>query len=163
MANLSSDNEFGSEHANGMLPSKGGTCARCGKFIAPLPGAMSKHDEQTLALIRNGLTVSAIKLLRDNTGCDLRAAKEMVKRTCTDLRSDLWGRHARHAEHRYARLVRSCVRNAEHESLSNQPAKWQAEPIVFSHSLGQKRTSGVRSQRLFLVPAGNPESTAGLG
>jgi hypothetical protein len=79
MANLSSDNEFGSEHANGMLPSKGGTCARCGKFIAPLPGAMSKHDEQTLALIRNGLTVSAIKLLRDNTGCDLRAAKEMVE------------------------------------------------------------------------------------
>ena len=79
MANHSSDNEIGSEHAHDLLPSKGGTCARCGKFIAPIPGAMSKHDEQTLALIRNGLTVSAIKFLRDNTGCHLSAAKELVE------------------------------------------------------------------------------------
>src|SRR5579862_7707507 len=41
--------------AHDLLPSKGGTCARCGKFIGPIPEAMSKHDEQTLALIRNGL------------------------------------------------------------------------------------------------------------
>ena len=79
MANLSSDDEIGSEHACDLLPSKGGTCARCGKFIAPIPGAMSTHDEQTLALIRNGLTVSAIKFLRDNTRCDLSTAKEMVE------------------------------------------------------------------------------------
>jgi len=39
---------------------------------------MSKHDEQTIALVRSGLTVSAIKLLRDNTRCDLSVAKEMV-------------------------------------------------------------------------------------
>ena len=64
MTNHGSDNEIGSEHGYDLLPSKGGTCARCGKYIAPIPGAMSKHDEQTLALIRNGLTVSAIKLLR---------------------------------------------------------------------------------------------------
>src|SRR6187399_268121 len=44
-----------------------------------IPGAMSTHDEQTLALIRNGRSVSAIKFLRDNTGCDLSAAKEMVE------------------------------------------------------------------------------------
>ena len=79
MANHSGDDEIGSEHAYDLLPSKGGTCAKCGKYIAPIPGAMSKHDEQTLALIRNGLTVSAIKLLRDNTGCNLSAAKEMVE------------------------------------------------------------------------------------
>ena len=79
MTNHSSDNEIGSEHAYDLLPSKGGTCARCGKFIAPIPGAMSKHDEQTLALIRNGLTVSAIKFLRNNTGCNLSVAKEMVE------------------------------------------------------------------------------------
>ena len=61
MANLSSDDEIGSEHACDLLPSKGGTCARCGEFIAPIPGAMSTHDEQTLALIRNGRSVSAVK------------------------------------------------------------------------------------------------------
>ena len=63
LANHSSNNEIGFEHACDLLPSKGGTRARCGKFIAPIPRATSKHDEQTLALIRNGLTVSAIKLL----------------------------------------------------------------------------------------------------
>jgi len=79
MTNHSSNSEVGSEHADNLLPSKGGICARCGKFIAPISGAMSKHDEQTIALVRSGLTVSAIKLLRDNTRCDLSVAKEMVE------------------------------------------------------------------------------------
>jgi zinc-ribbon domain len=79
MANHSSDNEIGSDHAHDLLPSQGGICARCGKFIAPIPRAVSKHDEQTIALIRNGQPVSAVKFLCDNTGCDLSAAKEMVE------------------------------------------------------------------------------------
>src|SRR5258708_40067934 len=76
------DNETGPEgtaHADDLLPSKGGTCAKCGRFIAAVPGAMSKHDERTVALIRNGQTVSAIKFLRDETGCDLSVAKEIVE------------------------------------------------------------------------------------
>jgi hypothetical protein len=82
MARHSSDKVIGSErtiHADYLVPSKGGTCARCGKFIAPILGALSNHDERTVALIRNGMTVSAIKFLHDETGCSLAVAKEMVE------------------------------------------------------------------------------------
>jgi hypothetical protein len=51
MANHTSDNEIGSAptgHADDVLPSKGGNCARCGKLIAPIAGATSKHDEETV-------------------------------------------------------------------------------------------------------------------
>ena|SRR5687768_6123833 len=66
-------------HADDLLPSKGGVCERCGKFVAALPKATEKHDEQAVAFIQDGRTVSAIKFLREQTGCDLTAAKEMVE------------------------------------------------------------------------------------
>jgi hypothetical protein len=61
-----------------LLPSKGGTCARCGKSISPVPGATPADDEQMRALVRNGQPVSAIEFLREKTGCGLAVAKEMV-------------------------------------------------------------------------------------
>lgn len=66
-------------HADVLVPSKGGTCARCGKFIAPILGATSMHDERTVVLIQNDHAVSAIKFLCDETGCSLAVAKEMVE------------------------------------------------------------------------------------
>jgi hypothetical protein len=74
---------------------------------------MSKHDEQTISLIRDGLAVVAIEFLRDNTRCDLSVAKEMVERMSS--RIGPWGGHVRHAEYRCARLVRSYVLTAGRE------------------------------------------------
>ena len=74
MASRKSDN-----HAHDLLPSQGGNCLGCEESIGPIPGATSKHDERILALIRDCLTVSAIKYLRDETGCSLGVAKKMIE------------------------------------------------------------------------------------
>jgi len=82
MASHSNDNEIAQS-----LQDTPTNCCRVGAGTALGVASLSRqslglcrsNDERTDALIRNGLTVSAIKFLRDETGCDLATAKEMVE------------------------------------------------------------------------------------
>jgi mobilome CxxCx(11)CxxC protein len=48
-----------------------------------------KHEERTVALIQSGQTVAAIKFLREETGCSLALAKEMVEHMYGSIRRPL--------------------------------------------------------------------------